>query len=53
MSFGEPAALPVDPLQNLLGCGERGQAADEGNVRVVPRLDSEVCVIVGELTQND
>jgi dihydrofolate reductase len=52
-SFGEPAALPVDPLHSLLGRGVRGQAADEGNVRVVPQLDSQVCVLVGELAQND
>jgi len=53
LSFGELAALPTDPCQGLLGGGLRGQAADEGDVRVVPQLDSQVCVLVGELTQND
>lgn len=51
--FGEPATLPVDPLQSLLSCGKRGQAADERDVRVVPELDSQVYVLIGELTQND
>jgi hypothetical protein len=53
LSFGELAALPPDPRQGLLGGGLRGQAADEGDVRVVPKLDSQVGVLVGELTQND
>ena len=53
LSFGELAALPTDPCQGLLGGGLRGQAADEGDVRVVPQLDSQVGVLVGELTQND
>ncbi len=50
--LSEPAALPVDPLQRLLGCGMGGQAADEGDVGVVPQLDSQVGVPVGEPTQN-
>jgi hypothetical protein len=53
LSFGELAALPVDPLQGLLGGGVGGQAADEGDVRVLPQLDSEVGVLVGELAQHD
>ena len=42
-----------EPRQSLLGCRERGQAADEGDVRVVAQLDSEVRVLVSELTQNN
>jgi hypothetical protein len=52
-ALGEPAALPADPLQGLPGCRARGQAADEGDVRVVPQLGSEVRVLAGELPQDD
>jgi hypothetical protein len=50
LSLGELAALPVDPRQGLLGGGVRGQAADEGDVRVLPQLDGKVGVLVGERT---
>jgi len=52
-AFVEPAALPVDPLQSLLcrvGCGK---TADERDVRIVPQLEGEVYVVIGELAQND
>jgi hypothetical protein len=53
LCLGGPAALPADPLQSLAGRGVRGQAADQGDVRVVPQLGREVCVVVGERAQND
>jgi len=53
-SFGEPAALPVDPLQGLLGCGVRGQAAYEWDVGVVAtQRDGEAYVFLSELAQHD
>lgn len=52
-SFGGPAALPVDPLQSLLCRGECGKAANERDVRIVPQLEGEMDVVVGELVQDD
>ena len=46
-------ALLLDPLQCLLfrwGCGK---AAHERDVRIVPQLEGEMYVVVGELAQND
>jgi hypothetical protein len=52
-SLGESSSLPLDPLQSLLRCGKRGQATDEGNIRVISQLDAEMCVRIGELPKND
>jgi hypothetical protein len=47
-SFGEPAALPADPLPSLLCRGACGKAANERDVRIVPQLEGEMYVVVGQ-----
>jgi len=37
----------------LLGRGMRGEAADEGDLRVVAEVDGELHIVVGELPDDD